>query len=89
MSFDLNALIAYVTEESVVDTVAEAWLILSNPADGDGKGNVDVSSLEQAYISDDWSKVARRIVRGFAEANERPDRWPWRDPRFDRFRWRA
>lgn len=87
MNIDLTALTTYTSAGCVVDTIAEAWLLLSDP--DDPKGNVDVSSLEQAYISEDWAKLAGRILAGFAEAYPRPATWPWRDPRFDGFRWMA
>ena len=90
MTYDMRALTTYVTEDTVVDLLAEAWLVMSDPDDGYGKSNAaGIDSVSPAgYLSDDWSKMARRAIRGFAEANARPDRWPWRDARFDGFGWK-
>ncbi|MER7280519.1 hypothetical protein ABT369_39380 [Dactylosporangium sp. NPDC000244] len=89
MTVDLNALTRYVSDERVVDLIAEAWLLLSNPDDSGGKGNEDVSGLPRGYLWEDWSKMTGRALRGFAEAHERPTTYPWMDERFDGFGWRA
>jgi hypothetical protein len=88
VTIKLHSLAVYVSEGCVVDTIAEAWLLLSDPADG-GKGNEQsASELPRAYLSDDWSKMAKRIIRGFAEAHQRPTLYPWTDERFDAFGWK-
>lgn len=87
MIVDLQALATYTSEMRVVDTIAEAWLLLSDSADG-GKGNEQSArELPRAYLSEDWSKMAKRIIRGFAEAHQRPALYPWTDERFDEFTW--
>lgn len=80
-----DAMYEYVGPDTPIDLIAEAWRVLSNPDDGQGKGNISDQAI--GYVDDDWSKMARRTLRGFAEANERPDRWPWTNARFDIFTW--
>lgn len=89
MPINLNALTTYTADREPADLLAEAWLLLSNPDDGQGKGNENVSELPRGYLSEDWSKMAGRALRGFAEAHERPKVYPWNDGRFDRFGWVA
>jgi hypothetical protein len=77
----LQALATYVPAQAVVDLLAEAWLALSD--EDHPRTNIDVSLLPIGYLNDDWTKMAGRVLRGYAEHNQRPDTWPWRNSRFD------
>lgn len=74
-------------DDAIIDLIGEAWRVLSNPSDSEGRGNI--ISDEVGYFDDDWSKMARRVIRDFAETSQRPARWPWTDHRFDSFTWKV
>lgn len=79
---DYDAATKYVSLPTMVDLIAEAWSVLSWERDGK-----TVDPDLPFYINDEWAKMARRVLRGFAESNVRPDVYPWTDKRFDRFKW--
>lgn len=82
---DRASMYAHVSDETPIDLIAEAWRVLADfdldPTGRSGRSNV-------GYFDDDWCKMAVRTIKGFAEAHERPARWPWTQPQFNRFPWR-
>lgn len=81
----LGSLLRYVNDQTVIDLVGEAWRVLSNPDDSGGKGNIGYDAV--GWFDEEFSKMAKRAIRGYAEANRRPVHWPWTDSRFDMFAW--
>lgn len=79
----------YVTEATVIELLAEAWLLIVD-LDRDSSGKTeDYEWIHGSgrYLSDEWCKMAQRTIRGFAEGNKRPAIWPWTQSEFDRFKW--
>jgi len=81
-----HAIFQYVSDQTPADLIAEAWRVLAD-FDLDPTGKTGRSDL--GYFDDEWCKMARRTIRGFAEVNKRPWTWPWPEPQFDQFPWKV
>ncbi len=77
----------YVTGQTVIDLIGEAYRVLADHDVPDGKTADPAVHEHLGYMDDDWCKMAQRVIRGYAEHNRRPVRWPWTSPEFDRFPW--
>lgn len=83
-----NGLTKYVSEETPITLIAEAWRLLADENDPSGKTeDVELINNNGRYIDPEWCKMAVRTIKGYAENNPRPTCWPWKLPLFDRFPW--
>ena len=81
---DYSTMTRYVADWTPIDLLAQAYLVLADP-DMPKTNHDALLNPTGLYLDDDWTKMAGRVLRGFAEGNPRPEHYPWGHNRLDQF----